>query len=317
MNDNLPPISVVIPTRNRGAAPRFAVESILANRYPDFEVILVDQSTNSETADALAHLSSDPRFRYIPSDKVGTGWARWTGVNASQYEIIAMTDDDCLVPPQWLAVIGGCFAENGELGLIFTQVDAGEHDGSAGYVPHFPVERERLVCRLSRFVGHIGMGASMAMRRDFLISSGGFDRNLGPGSEFHSGEDLDIAIRALAAGWCVLQTNRTAVIHEGFRAWDQYRKLTRRDTFAAGATFAKHIKCGNWAVLPWLLHWSFFDGILFPLSKILKGRAPRGLKRFAQFWQGFAAGYRAPVDRLTFLFAAPDVQANPGRVSVD
>jgi hypothetical protein len=49
----LPAITTIICTRNRGASAAETVQSILANDHPSFELIVVDQSTNSETADAL------------------------------------------------------------------------------------------------------------------------------------------------------------------------------------------------------------------------------------------------------------------------
>ena len=51
----------------------------------------------------------------------------------------------------------------------------------------------------------------------------GFDEQLGPGGRLRSGEDRDLAARALAAGWWVLQIPDAFVIHHGFRTWLQGR----------------------------------------------------------------------------------------------
>ena len=58
------PIAVVIPTRNRGVAAAEAAAAVLCDPG-DYELVVVDQSTNDETVKALRALPPDPRVRVV------------------------------------------------------------------------------------------------------------------------------------------------------------------------------------------------------------------------------------------------------------
>ncbi len=91
-------VSVVIPTRNRAALVRRAVESVLAQTYKDFEVIVVVDGPDEATETILAAVT-DPRLRVkVHAASVGGAQARNAGVEAATTEWIAFLDDD----DQWL-----------------------------------------------------------------------------------------------------------------------------------------------------------------------------------------------------------------------
>jgi glycosyltransferase involved in cell wall biosynthesis len=72
-----PPIlSVAICMRIRADKLKHAVDSVLANSFADFELFVVDQSTDGKTAAALAMTVDDSRLRYIPTNTVGVAKSR-------------------------------------------------------------------------------------------------------------------------------------------------------------------------------------------------------------------------------------------------
>src|SRR5262249_21590538 len=87
-------IAVVIPTRNRGAQAAEAASAVLSDST-DFELVVVDQSTDDATAEALRPLQGDPRLRVIRSQLRGASNARNAGVAATSSPLVAFTDDDC------------------------------------------------------------------------------------------------------------------------------------------------------------------------------------------------------------------------------
>src|SRR5262245_6004430 len=97
-------LSVVMPTRNRGSRIVPAVESVLRQAACDFELVLVDQSTDGASAAALraSGLDTTGRLIYQRSESVGISRARNEGIARCRGEIIAFTDDDCIVPEDWL-----------------------------------------------------------------------------------------------------------------------------------------------------------------------------------------------------------------------
>ncbi len=131
---------------------------------------------------------------------------------------------------------------------------------------------------------------------------GGFDEQLGPGGRMLSGEDRDLAARALAAGWWVLQSPDPFVVHHGFRTWEQGRWLTRRDWYGIGAAYVKQLKCRNLRIVPVIAHEVVWFGLIKPVGLFLLGRRHTGLRRIGYFVSGFVAGLRTPVDVTTMLY---------------
>ena len=71
----MPEVSVLLCTRNRGDRIINAVDSILENSFENFELIVVDQSSDDKTKTVLEKYS-DPRIRYIRSHTVGLSRSR-------------------------------------------------------------------------------------------------------------------------------------------------------------------------------------------------------------------------------------------------
>ena len=83
-------ISVIIPTYN---APRFlveAVESVLAQTYKDYELIVIDDGSEPETRAALEPYMD--RLRYIYQDNTGIAGARNRGIDEARGKYIAFLD---------------------------------------------------------------------------------------------------------------------------------------------------------------------------------------------------------------------------------
>ncbi len=308
-----PTVTVVMVTRDRPETAPRAVRSLLANREPAFELVIVDQSKGAATETALAAFLADPRVRYRRSARQGLAAGRNEGIAHGLGRIIAMTDDDCEVPADWVARMDAVVASDARIALVFGNVLPGPHDAEAGYVPAY-VRTEPVVAECMSQKHLIdGMGACMGLTRAAWSALGGFDEQLGPGAAFQAADDGDIAIRALAAGWCVLETPEVWVVHHGFRAHAEGSTLIGQYAFGAGAAIAKHLRCRT-PYAPKLLadmafRWS--RGHVHPASRI--GRRRHRLLRLVSFARGFAAGARAPLDRGTRRFVAPPRAAGAAR----
>lgn len=302
MNLEKTAVSAVVCTRNRGDSIVPTVESILANTHPNFELLIVDQSTNNITKTALLPFLSLPHVRYLHSNTIGAGHSRQMGLLEAKGDIVAYTDDDCTVPSEWLSTLANIFEVDTSVGVVYGTVLPAPHNESEGTVPHNTYTRSRTIRSLSKYSKSIGMGANMAVRRHMCLSVGGIDQNLGPGSRFFSGEDHDMAIRVLINGWAVHETADTFVIHDGFRSFADFRKLTRRDWYAIGAVHAKYFKCKYWSILTLVFFNTVIRGFWQPVSLLWNGNRPQGFKRFLFYWEGFSAGIRSEVDCQKHLF---------------
>ncbi|WP_408931051.1 glycosyltransferase family 2 protein [Corynebacterium sp. YSMAA1_1_D6] len=99
MNDR-PLVSVVIATKNRSKYLRQSIDSVLAQTFDDFELILVDDGSTDDTKEII-EAYSDPRVIYTstPAGKSGISAARNHGANLSRGVWTAVHDDDDLMLP--------------------------------------------------------------------------------------------------------------------------------------------------------------------------------------------------------------------------
>jgi|SRR5579859_965601 len=306
MQNSVPKVSVVIPTRNRGASVVAALESVFQNNHPCFEVIVVDQSTNQDTACAVESFRSDPRFRYVHSETQGAGRARNIGLAQAQGDIVAYTDDDCIVPSHWLEGIGEILKANHRVAMVFCRVEPASYNRSDGYIPAYTIPKDRILHSLRDVVWGLGLGAGMAFRRDVVISILGFDNDLGTGSRLGSAEEYDLAVRLLINRWWIYEASTITVTHFGFRSWREGKSHTKRDFFGSGAAFVKPIKCGCWQAGIMFLSIPLLRGFWEPFLNILHGQRPRGLGRIVYFVQGMLRGLQSRTDCRFILYQADE-----------
>ncbi|MGH7893807.1 MAG: glycosyltransferase family A protein, partial [Candidatus Binatia bacterium] len=181
-------MTVVIGTRNRGDSIVRTVPTIVAGDHPSWDLHIVDQSDDERTARAIAPFLTDRRIHYRRSRTVGVATARNIAVAEAATELVAMTDDDCEVAPDWLGEIDRAFALDPRIGIVFGNVLPGPHDPRAGFMPAYLTD-EPVLARSLRDKNRIeGTGASMAIRRSRWRALGGFDEALGAGARLRSAE---------------------------------------------------------------------------------------------------------------------------------
>lgn len=294
------PITALVCTRNRGRLVADTVRGIMANDHPDFEVRVIDQSIDDESEAALAEWKADPRFHYTRSTTEGLSRARNIGVCQARTDIVAMTDDDCQVPPDWLRRMIAAFAGGDQIAIVFGNVIAASHDPARGFISAYRRSTPFVATGVRDKTKVEGIGACMGIRRSAWTALGGFDQMLGAGSEFRSADDTDFVIRALLAGYEVCETPEVHVMHHGFRTWKEGTVLISGYLFGIGAMLAKHIRLRNWSVLRVARGLAY--RWVFERPVVEFGFTPARSIRLSGFVQGFIAGAVAPIDRRTAHF---------------
>jgi GT2 family glycosyltransferase len=292
----LPPATVVIPTRDRGDDVVRTLRSILAGTFPPALVIVSDQSRDDATAAALAPLLGDPRIRHLRTSTSGISAALNQGIENAASDCIAITGDDCEATPSWLAELVGALTADSSTGVVFGTARPGNGNKEAGFTPSYAAQNA--VARNIR-QKHLVTGTSqcMALRRSAWERLGGFDEMLGVGSPLRSAEETDFTIRALLAGYAARETPRAEVIHHGYYTYQQRRLLIRRNWYGTGAAFAKALRLGRLEMLDVF----FRVGVSWARgsSRVAAGLGT-GAYRFdtmTAFLKGAWTGLRLPVDR--------------------
>jgi glycosyltransferase involved in cell wall biosynthesis len=235
-------ISLIVCTRNRCASLQTCLEYIARLESPgDWELVIVENGSTDGTPDLLRSFSEKARFRVVivQEPKTGLGRARNRGIAEARGEILAFTDDDCYVSPDFLKQVMEVFKDEriGYMGgrvLLYDKTD----------VPQtIRTETQILVIEPYSYVRPGALqGANMAVRKSLIAAIGAFDPEFGAGSRFSSGEDADFQARASANG-------STGIYHPGPLVWHHhgrkpgkgYDKLMRGYDYGRGAYYAKFI----------------------------------------------------------------------------
>jgi len=297
-------VSVLVCTRDRAESLHRTVRSLLADPAPDLELIVMDQSEGAESEHALSEFGNDPRLRYTRTRARGKGASLNEGLRVARGAVVACTDDDCVAPLGWARAMATAMGTHPSVAIVFCNVDPEPYDRATGYVPAYHRTSDRALRVVGDAKQGIGLGAGMALRRSAILELGGFDETFGPGARFRSGDDWDLAVRALLRGWQVHDTASVSVLHYGFRTLADGREHALRDWVAIGALCAKPLRAGYASILPVATALFLREALWPPLRNLLRLERPSGLARIAGFIRGFVEGLRTPVDRATLTFTS-------------
>lgn len=207
-HSRLPPITVVVCTRDRPDDLQGCLAALRALDYPECEVVVVDNASSSNDVRAIVERSS---YRYEREDRPGLDWARCHGARVARHDIIAYTDDDVRVDPSWLRGVAQSFDRPAVLAMtglvlplelatpaqqLYERYGTGMSRGlkPRNFVPQQMSWRQLIETQA------IGVGANMAFRRHAFAVAGEFDTALDVGTPSGGGGDLDMFRRILRAG---------------------------------------------------------------------------------------------------------------------
>jgi GT2 family glycosyltransferase len=222
-----PRVSIVLATYDRPQRLVRTLQTLAAQTYPAFEVLVVDNCPDRPGAATAVERINDRRFRILVEKRPGTSHARNTGLKAASSDIVAFTDDDVDADPDWLGNLVVPFFEDSTIacvtGLILPQrldtraeLTFEKFGGfSKGLVPRTFALNDNAHGRLYPYnVGLFGSGACAAFRRSLLLNIGGFATDLGPATIARGGEDLDAYLNVLHAGYRLHYSPAAIVRHE-------------------------------------------------------------------------------------------------------
>ncbi len=231
-----PTVSVVVCTRNRSSILTACLTGLSALRYPALEIVVVDNAPTDDSTQTVVAAAqvTDGRIRYVREPLPGLSFARNRGLAEATGTIIAYTDDDVSVDERWVDNLVRGFGTDGRTGCVTGLVctaslttaaeiyfDARAASWSTRCEPRtFDLDQNRVEDALYPYsAGIFGTGANFAFDRALLERLGGFDEAFGAGTLTRGGEDLDIFVRVLRAGYA-LQYEPSALVWHHHRADD-------------------------------------------------------------------------------------------------
>lgn len=202
----MPKVSVIIPAYNAAAYVCRAVDSVLAQTFPDVELIVVDDGSADATPAVLAGYGD--RLRLFVQTNRGPATARNRGLREAAGELVAFLDADDWWEPEKLATQVALLEEHPDLGFCSTATRV--VDASGQTVGSWPCQPE--AGPMPDILFHHGTAISgstsgVLARRELVLAVGGFDENL------RGFEDPDLWIRLAArTGYACIPSILTVVV---------------------------------------------------------------------------------------------------------
>jgi glycosyltransferase involved in cell wall biosynthesis len=172
-------VTIAVCTRDHPEDLRRCLAALRGVRGPIAEILVVDNaSRTSETKEIACEFG----VRYVLEPAPGLHHARNRAARVARGEFIAYTDDDCEPEPGWVEAILAAFRDP-DVACVTGKAIAGKNANHAqrefdALSRTFCVDREitTSLIDIGRFLyrGICGVGANMALRRDFLLFCGGF-----------------------------------------------------------------------------------------------------------------------------------------------
>lgn len=188
METNL--VSAIVPAYNAELFLAQAVESILAQTYRNFEIILVDDGSTDKT-EPIARQFKDA-VRYVYQTNKGLAAARNTGIRHAKSEIIALLDADDLWDPKFLEVMTGLLKQHPDAAGVYCGFQYIDRQGNIVGKPSLRVVPPELFYRTQIIQGNWLSACSVLFRKPIAEEVGLFDESL------RALEDQDMWIRLSA-----------------------------------------------------------------------------------------------------------------------
>ncbi len=209
----MPLASVIIPTFNREKYVIKALESVLAQTYRSYEIIVIDDGSTDHTAEALRKFSG--RIVYHRQDNKGVSAARNTGIRLAKGEWVAFLDSDDEWDPEYLSYQMGGIKEKPAgwtrmTSSVFIDEKGRRKDTfeGKGLASEFQGRDEIVLERPLSYVVkyHLTALQPTIMNREKLIEAGCFN------PELRIAEDYDVIARMALFGPFVVRRRPLAYI---------------------------------------------------------------------------------------------------------
>ncbi len=216
-------ISIILPTYNRADTLARPIDSVLAQDFPDFELIVVDDGSTDATAERV-HRYTDPRITYLRQHtNLGGNAARNRGIREAKGELLCFIDSDDAFLPHKLGYVHDYFSRHPAIEVL---VDSFEilfppESGKRTKRRINPVIEDNALLEEAIFARHLYKATpALSARRRALLAVGLFDGTL------RRRQDMDLLLRLVR---CVNCASTDAVLWT--KHWSEGAISSKLDTF--------------------------------------------------------------------------------------
>jgi glycosyltransferase involved in cell wall biosynthesis len=196
-----PPVSIVICAKNEEENLSNFLPKVLNQKYPNFEVIVVDDSSEDNTVSVLKELAlSHPHLSFVSIEKeplhnIGKKYPLTIGIKKAKHEILLLTDADCYpVSENWITNIVSQYS-NEKTDIVLSYGGYQKEKSLLNYIIRF----ETLIIAIQYFsmatigLTYMGVGRNLSYKKNLFFKHKGFKKYL----HLSSGDD-DLMIKKMA-----------------------------------------------------------------------------------------------------------------------
>lgn len=185
-------VSIILPTYNRAYILGKAVESVLNQTYPYFELVIVDDGSTDNTKELLSQYKDERIIYHYTKINQGAAAARNYGIEHSNYEYIAFEDsDDCWHKDKLEKQMALLSGSDSSYGFAYHKIayDMGEHRYAILPSESVPFEKKKDDIYAQLLNDNLVDCPSLLVKRSCLDDVGLFDTSL------RALEDYDLVLR--------------------------------------------------------------------------------------------------------------------------
>ncbi|MDG6221993.1 MAG: glycosyltransferase [Candidatus Bathyarchaeota archaeon] len=233
-----PSVTVIVPVRNGAQTIQPLLESLQKLDYDPskVDVVVVDGNSKDKTREIVKKYP----VKLVVENKQGINLARNIGIKNSNGEIIAFTDSDCIVPPNWVTKIVENFKDP-QVSCVGGSAIALDNDFVSQYADNsivrlMPVFTKREEFKqVKPFFGHPA-GCNMAFRRKAVEKVGFFDEQIQYGFD-----EVEFADRICRAGYKMVLDPDVSVWHKHRSTFGEFLKQNFQYGKGSGLVFKKNL----------------------------------------------------------------------------
>lgn len=165
-------ISVYMPSKNRGPLLKRAIDSVMAQDYENFELVVVDDGSTDDTAQVLqAYRQKYQNFRFFRNEQsLGVAGARNLAIENARGEFITGLDDDDWFLPHRLSSLMAAYDDKYAFVCSGAVWDWGHRQKVA--------DNKAMIFSLKQQLSYNHATSQVLVKRERMLAIGGFDSNL-------------------------------------------------------------------------------------------------------------------------------------------
>ncbi len=167
-----PLVSIVMPVWNRSLVASVAIESVLAQTFANWELLIVDDGSTDSSREVVSRFLHDPRIRLLAEPHIGVSAARNRAFREARGEFVAYLDSDNTWFPHFLSDVVTAFQANADATSVYTAQLVTDAKNGESYIRCISYERES-------FLRDGGIDLNVFVHRRHLVEElGGFDEQM-------------------------------------------------------------------------------------------------------------------------------------------